>query len=236
MEARLRKLTKELRVADRTIFSGAVFEDEKWAAYRDADVFVLPSQNENFGNTAAEAAAVGTPVIVTENCGVAPLLADGGRVIAHEEEALRKALGELLQNEPMRERLGRSAMAAAGTIGWEGPVQEAEALYRKLAENSKGKKIALCGVSVGQRKTYCVQARLEGGECVPCGLPAGMVYSAGWEYSVRQYLNGFSDAIVPVPATPEQKVDAILNWMRSGPPRAVAANPDACRKGIPKRR
>ena len=134
MEARLRKLTKELRVADRTIFSGAVFEDEKWAAYRDADVFVLPSQNENFGNTAAEAAAVGTPVIVTENCGVAPLLADGGRVIAHEEEALRKALGELLQNEPMRERLGRNAMAAAGTIGWEGPVQEAEALYRKLAE------------------------------------------------------------------------------------------------------
>lgn len=56
---------------------------------------------------------------------------------------------------------------------------------------------------------------------------AGMVYSAGWEYSVRQYLNGFSDAIVPVPATPEQKVDAILNWMRSGPPRAVASNPDA---------
>jgi hypothetical protein len=54
-----------------------------------------------------------------------------------------------------------------------------------------------------------------------------MVYSAGWEYSVRQYLNGFSDAIVPVPATPQQKVDAILNWMRSGPPRAVAANPDA---------
>jgi len=56
---------------------------------------------------------------------------------------------------------------------------------------------------------------------------AGMVYSAGWEYSVRQYLNGFSDAIVPAPATPQQKVEAILNWMRSGPPRAVAVNPDA---------
>jgi hypothetical protein len=56
---------------------------------------------------------------------------------------------------------------------------------------------------------------------------AGMVYSAGWEYSVRQYLNGFSDAIVPVPATPQQKVEAILNWMRSGPPREVAADPNA---------
>jgi len=134
MEARLRKLAKELKVEDRVVFSGAVFEDEKWAAYRDADVFVLPSQNENFGNTAAEAAAVGTPVIVTEHCGAAVLLAEGGVVIPHEEGALRKALGELLQNEALRERLGRKAMAAAGTIGWEGPVQEAEALYRKLAE------------------------------------------------------------------------------------------------------
>jgi transglutaminase-like putative cysteine protease len=40
-------------------------------------------------------------------------------------------------------------------------------------------------------------------------------------------LNGFSDAIVPVPATSQQKVEAILNWMRSGPPRAVATDPDA---------
>jgi hypothetical protein len=53
------------------------------------------------------------------------------------------------------------------------------------------------------------------------------VYSAGWEYSVRQYLRGFSDAVVPAVATPEQKVEAILSWMRSGPPRAIAVDPDA---------
>lgn len=56
---------------------------------------------------------------------------------------------------------------------------------------------------------------------------AGMVYSAGWEYSVRQYLKGFSDAVVPATATPQQKVEAILSWMRSGPPRAIASDPDA---------
>jgi hypothetical protein len=56
---------------------------------------------------------------------------------------------------------------------------------------------------------------------------AGMVYSAGWEYSVRQYLRGFSDAVVSAAATPEQKVESILSWMRSGPPRAIAVNPDA---------
>ena len=51
------------------------------------------------------------------------------------------------------------------------------------------------------------------------------VYSGAWEYSVRQYLKGFSDAIVPATAGPERQVEAILNWMRNGPPRPVAANP-----------
>jgi hypothetical protein len=52
-----------------------------------------------------------------------------------------------------------------------------------------------------------------------------LVYSAGWEYSVRRYLDGFSDAIVPTNATPEQRVEAILGWMRNGPPRSADPTP-----------
>lgn len=52
-----------------------------------------------------------------------------------------------------------------------------------------------------------------------------LAYSAGWEYSVRQYLKGFSDAVVPASASAEQKVEAILEWMRSGPPRTQAVDP-----------
>ena len=48
------------------------------------------------------------------------------------------------------------------------------------------------------------------------------IWSGVWEYSVRQYLDGFSDAIVPDTATPEQKVETILAWMRSGAPRQEA--------------
>jgi transglutaminase-like putative cysteine protease len=51
-------------------------------------------------------------------------------------------------------------------------------------------------------------------------------YSATWEYSVRRYLKGFSDAIVPSPAAPEEKIDAILTWIRSGAPRPLAPNLD----------
>jgi hypothetical protein len=51
-------------------------------------------------------------------------------------------------------------------------------------------------------------------------------YSTVWEYSVRRYLKGFSDAIVPSAVTPEEKIDAILTWIRSGAPRPLAANLD----------
>src|SRR5258708_27938975 len=52
-----------------------------------------------------------------------------------------------------------------------------------------------------------------------------LVYVAGWEHSVRDYLDGFGDAIVPSNATPEQRVDAILQWMRTGPPRSAEPTP-----------
>jgi hypothetical protein len=46
-----------------------------------------------------------------------------------------------------------------------------------------------------------------------------------WEYSVREYLRGFSDAIVPEASTPIDKVEAILGWMRNGPPRLEVTSP-----------
>ncbi|MGB2669811.1 MAG: transglutaminase domain-containing protein [Candidatus Acidiferrum sp.] len=51
------------------------------------------------------------------------------------------------------------------------------------------------------------------------------VYAGIREYSVRKYLKGFSDAIVPETSSAEQKVEAILGWIRRGPARYVAENP-----------
>jgi hypothetical protein len=50
------------------------------------------------------------------------------------------------------------------------------------------------------------------------------IYAGVREYSVRQYLKGFSDAVVPESATPDQKVGAILAWMQNGPSRHMATN------------
>jgi hypothetical protein len=51
------------------------------------------------------------------------------------------------------------------------------------------------------------------------------VYTSVWEYSVRRYLKGFSDAIVPETAEAQFKAEAILTWMRFGPPRLEVQPP-----------
>jgi len=52
-----------------------------------------------------------------------------------------------------------------------------------------------------------------------------LCFASAREYSVRRYLKGFSDAIVPRVATQEEKVEAILDWMRHGPSRNSGTSP-----------
>jgi len=134
MQVRLQELARAKKVDSRVVFSGPVFGEMKWLAYGDADVFVLPSQNENFGNTAAEAAACGTPVVITENCGVAPLL-DGiaALVVVHETTAVAQAVKEILSNLELRMRLSEGGRAAASRLGWDEPVYALEQIYAELA-------------------------------------------------------------------------------------------------------
>jgi glycosyltransferase involved in cell wall biosynthesis len=134
MKTRLAQMAAQLGAAQRVKFTGVLFGEAKWAAYRDADVFVLPSQNENFGNTAAEAMASGTPVVVTEQCGIAPLLADvAGLVVPHDAGALAGAIRAVIGDTELHERLVAGCSAVTAKLGWEGPVREMEVLYNELA-------------------------------------------------------------------------------------------------------
>ena len=61
----LQKLAARLRLT-RIEFTGALKGNEKWKAYQQADLFVLPSYSENFGMAVAEALATGLPAIVSK--------------------------------------------------------------------------------------------------------------------------------------------------------------------------
>lgn len=132
MKAQLEQMAGQLGVGADVQFVGPLFGQNKWAAYQDADVFVLPSQNENFGNTAAEAVAAGTPVIVTQHCGIAPLLAnEAGLVVGHEVDELAEALARVLTDDKLRGHLRAGCAKVTKELGWEGPVREMESLYAK---------------------------------------------------------------------------------------------------------
>jgi glycosyltransferase involved in cell wall biosynthesis len=115
------------------LFTGPLYGDAKWAAYRDADLFVLPSQNENFGNTAAEAIACGTPVLVTDQCGIAPLVGRrAGLVVSHDCAALEAGLEKILGDPAFAARLREGCGEVARSLGWAEPVAQMESLYREL--------------------------------------------------------------------------------------------------------
>jgi len=52
--------------ASRVAIEPPIFGSEKLRVYREADLFVLPTSNENFALTVAEALAAGTPAICTK--------------------------------------------------------------------------------------------------------------------------------------------------------------------------
>ncbi|MBW3589276.1 MAG: glycosyltransferase [Actinobacteria bacterium] len=81
--ARLQEMRTNLGLEDRVfIRARGVWGDEKALALASSDLFCLPSETENFGTAAAEAAGAGLPVIVSDRCGVAEYLPrDSTRVI-----------------------------------------------------------------------------------------------------------------------------------------------------------
>jgi poly(glycerol-phosphate) alpha-glucosyltransferase len=133
MQQHLSAAASRLGISSRVKFSGPLYGADKWAAYRDADVFVLPSQNENFGNTAAEAVAAGTPVVVTQQCGIAPLVKDVvGLVVAHDETSVEHALERLLGDPQLHAKFVSGCVELTSRLSWEGPVSEMETLYATL--------------------------------------------------------------------------------------------------------
>ncbi|HTS13011.1 MAG TPA: glycosyltransferase [Candidatus Limnocylindrales bacterium] len=126
----LKARAAQLGLARSVLFVGPLYDAGKWEVYRDADVFVLPSQNENFGNTAAESAAAGTPVIVTDRCGVAPFVGRAGLVVPHDSVAIEKALDRLLLDPQLYEECRRGCSEMADALSWQEPIEENERLYQ----------------------------------------------------------------------------------------------------------
>lgn len=111
----LQALAGELGMADRVTFAGAVPEVAPW--YAASDVFVLPAveRSEAFGLVQLEAMAAGVPVINTRIPSGVPFVSLDGEsgltVPPRDVPALSAALSRLLDDAPLRARLGAGARA-----------------------------------------------------------------------------------------------------------------------------
>jgi glycosyltransferase involved in cell wall biosynthesis len=66
----LKSLGRNLGLGERVVWTGPLYDQEKWDAMKAADVFVLPSHQENFGVSVAEALACGTPVLISNKVNI----------------------------------------------------------------------------------------------------------------------------------------------------------------------
>src|SRR5487761_358193 len=132
--SRLKSLAAASGIGTSVLFTGPLYDEAKWAAYQDANVFVLPSQNENFGNSAAEAMACGTPVIVTDQCGISPIV-DGraGLVVPHDARAIAAALKKLLNGGSLAGQFRDACPGVVRGLSWEQPLSQMEAIYRDVS-------------------------------------------------------------------------------------------------------
>ena len=99
---------------------GRCDEDELVELYRRAWVLASASQREGWGMTISEAAACGTPAVVTRIAGHRDAVAHGeSGLLVDDSASMADALVAVLRDRVLRERLRRGALAAAGRLSWE---------------------------------------------------------------------------------------------------------------------
>jgi glycosyltransferase involved in cell wall biosynthesis len=92
----LKSRATQLGVADRITWTGMISGEMKWGALRSAEVFILPSHQENFGVVVSEALAAGVPALISNKVNIwREIKADGAGMIG--EDTLEGTCG-LLQS------------------------------------------------------------------------------------------------------------------------------------------
>ena len=135
-EGRVRKAIGSSARRQSIVLTGPMYGREYAAALRALDVFVLPSENENFGNAAGEAVAAGIPTLVTRQCGIAPIIHEQfGLAVDQGIENLRRGLEQIL-DPATRKRWSFDCRKIEAALGWEQPVNEMIGLYEEAVKKS----------------------------------------------------------------------------------------------------
>ncbi len=136
-ETRLRALAQRLGIAGDVAFAGALYDEEKLSALAAADLFVMPSLIESYGNAVAEAVAAGLPVLLTDTCGIAPAIHErAGLAVPLGVETLAHGLRAML-DPAERARLTSRRDEVMSQLSWVEPLRQMDGIYRSLITDKR---------------------------------------------------------------------------------------------------
>ncbi|MCX6605382.1 MAG: glycosyltransferase family 4 protein [Acidobacteria bacterium] len=126
------EITNKLK-ANEGLYLGPVDEAVLPSVYNMADVFVLPTRdNEMFGMAAIEAQACGRPVVCSNHGGLPEVVDRSSGLLfrSGDREDLTQQLRVLMDNSSMRQQFSEAAVTNARRFAWESITKELGDVYR----------------------------------------------------------------------------------------------------------
>ena len=111
-----------LNIGEHVSFTGWQEHADIIQFYRQADVFVLPSQREGLPNVLLEAMACGLPIVATHVSGTEDLIEEGRNgflVSPRDPEALAQKLQRLLLDAGLRREMGQASREIVQNYTWQ---------------------------------------------------------------------------------------------------------------------
>ena len=107
--------------------------------FSQATVFVQTSTHEGFALPPLEAMATGAAVVCTDAHGNRDFCRDGENclIVESSAQAVSAALGRVLGDAELRERLGRAGVETAKDYAWERRIDALEAFYERVAASGR---------------------------------------------------------------------------------------------------
>lgn len=116
------------------VHPGYVSEEELAALYRRAALVVFPSLYEGFGLPAVEAQHAGTPLVCSDIPVLREVAGDGALFVAPEDpSALARAVGEVLSDAALRDRLVESGRRSVARLSWPDSAEATAAVWLEAA-------------------------------------------------------------------------------------------------------
>ena len=137
MREELEILSKDLGIEKNVRFVGFVEDCLKSLYYTAADIFCLPSMmsTECYPLTILEAMACGVPIVASMIGGIPDAVKDGENgllVQPRDSEVLADTIIYLLENEDVRERMGKNGKEKVKDYSWKKIAEETEKVYEGL--------------------------------------------------------------------------------------------------------